>query len=72
MKKQEKSWVFNSIQALYKNEDKRCDNREADSIGVVICIKRVSQYLEEKCIGKLRSKNTRIYNSREAFSRLKE
>ena len=62
------------MQTLYKNKDKdkRDNNRRADSMNAIICVGRVSWYLEEKYFGEFRSRNTRICNSRGIFGRFEE
>ncbi len=40
------SGFCDSIQIVYKNKDKRSGSRRTNSIGVVICIRRISGHLE--------------------------
>ncbi len=43
------------MQAIYKNEDERGGSRRTDPIDLVICIGRISRYLEGKYIRRFRS-----------------
>ena len=39
------------MQVIYKDKDKEGNSREADSVGVIICARRISRHLKEKCLG---------------------
>ena len=41
-------------------------------MGAILCAGRISRCVEEKCIGRIKGRRTRIQNSREIFSRDKE
>jgi len=60
------------MQVVYQNEDERSDSRETNSIGIIICIGRVSRYLEGKYFGGLGSRRIGLYNSRRISSRSEE
>ena len=60
------------MQIVYLNEDKRSSSRRVYSVDVVLCVRKISRYLERKCFGRLRSKNARICNSRGIFGKSKE
>ena len=46
--------IFNSIQIVYQNENKKCGSREADTVGIIICTESVSRYLEGEHYRKFR------------------
>jgi len=39
------------MQTIYKDENERGSSRKTDSVGVIICARRVSRHLEEECPG---------------------
>ena len=48
--------VFDSIQVIYRNKNERYDGRRADLVDVIIYIRGVSRYLEEKYSGGFKSR----------------
>ena len=41
-------------------------------MGTVLCVERISRYVEEKCVGRIGGRRTGIQDSRGIFSRDKE
>jgi len=48
------------MQTIHKNKDERGDGRRTDSIGIVVCTGRVSEYIERKYVGRLGGKRNGI------------
>jgi len=38
--------IFDGIQIVYQNENKKCDSRGVDTVGIIICAESVSRYLK--------------------------
>ena len=48
------------MQAIFKNKnEKRCSKR-TDSVNIVLCVRRFSEYLEKECIVKLGIRKFRV------------
>ena len=52
------------MQVIYKNKNERRYSKRINIVDIVIYTRRVSRYVEEKYLGRFRSKNTGIWNSR--------
>ena len=48
------------MQVVHKDENKRGTTRETDLMGAVLHARRVSRYVEGKCVGRTGSRGTRI------------
>ena len=66
------SQIHYSVQAIYMHEDKGSNSRRADPMDVVVCVGRISGYLEGECVRRPGGRAIRIQVSRRVFSRYKE
>ena len=48
------------MQVVHKDKDEGGTTRGTDPIDIVLCARRVSRHIEEKCVGKTGSGGTRI------------
>ena len=56
------------MQIVHKDENERSSSGRTDSMGAVICIEKISEFLEGECLGGSGRGNTRIQISRGIFS----
>ena len=48
------------MKIVHKDENERDTTREAGPIGAVLYTKRISRYVEGKCVGRIRGRRTGI------------
>lgn len=60
------------MQNILKDENERSYCRETDLMGSVICIGRISRYIERKYIQRFGNRRSRVWISRRIFVRVKK
>ena len=60
------------MQAILENENERSYSGRIDSMGVVICARRVSRYIERKYIRRLENRRSRVWISERILARVKK
>ena len=60
------------MQAILENENKRSYSGRIDSMGVVICARRVSRCIERKYIRRLENRRSRVWISERILARVKK
>jgi len=48
------------MQVIHKDKDERGSSKGADSVGTIICARRISRHLEEEYLGGFGERETRI------------
>ena len=48
------------MQVIHKNKDEESSSKRANPVGVVICVRRISRYLEREYIGRVGDRGSRI------------
>ena len=48
------------MQIIYKDKDEEGSSRGADLVDIIICIRRIGRYLEEKHLGGFGGRGTRV------------
>ena len=48
------------MQIVFEDEDKRNDSRRTSSMGPLICVERISKYMEGECNRGIRNRRNRI------------
>ena len=51
------------MKIIYQDKNERYNNRGVNSVGIVVCVGRVSRHLKEKYFGRLREWKSIICNS---------
>ena len=60
------------MQVIYQNKNKKDNSKRTDPVGIIICIRKTSKYLKEKCFRKFGDRSIEIYNNRVIFDRLEK
>ena len=60
------------MQVIHKNEDERSNSGGADTMGIIICARRISRCLEGKHARRFGSRIVRIWDSKRIFGGHKE
>ena len=60
------------MQTIFENKNKGGNGRRINSIGTVICVGRVGDYMEGKFIREFRDRRDKIWISRRIFVRIKK
>lgn len=52
--------ISNDMQVVYKDKNERSSSKRANLVGIVLHIRDISRYLEEKCFGRSRIRKSKI------------